>query len=249
MGKPYCLLLLLCFGFQGCIFDSSDGETGSYTLTADTITVTVYSGGYGSFFLEIVPDSYFSGEVTLSVAANDSLHTVLSGTTLSRKHPLVELTCMPDTSIHEGTYTIDITSLFGEFKQELSLAFEIAPTITCYYPQKKFQACIDWIRQNRPDIGIGEDEWRRTWSYPVPDHEAYRMMIWNYGTDEWDMTVSRPLNLSSPPPYRFYLRKRGEKEPTIVLRRNPEGVFIELAPRFWDGDMIYKGALYDHDSM
>jgi len=200
----------------------------SYSLQSEYSQIRSYPGGGGIFIIYIEPEISFSGEVHLSIAADQGLNASLNGQILDSVTTVSELTIFPDSTITTALYIIEINAMHGDDEQSIRLETDVMDWETgdpgTYLGELyKFD---QWLQENRPDLDLSlYTDWTLYHTYPqtlIVEHLTFL-------DDDWEIRLCYHVMIPPDDWSRLLVRKRNEIDAVLALYRGTDetGIIYE----------------------
>ncbi len=207
--------------------DSIAKSVAGFSIEAREASIRSCSASGGIFVIRLVPEEGFSGDVRLSLKANNRLNAELDRTILNLDERIAEITINPSSSIAITTYTIEVKASYTGNTVVLPLEVEIIdwPGWDPEVADQELAPFIPWLETEFPELGdFSERIWSTYLTYPgilVVEH-------WTYLDADWELRLCYHVMI---PPYdwsRVLLRRRGEWDPILAAERDTYGDIYEI---------------------
>jgi len=207
--------------------DSNNGDSNQFSLHAPYAYIRSHNSGGGVMLAELIPGEEYSGNVTLSLNANQTLNAQLDKTELSEHSSVVEITIRPNQAIEETMYEMKLIASNDDHTDTLKYDIEILtwPSGTFDYDNSKRDEFIPWLESEHSEFGsFTGREWFTFATYPqilVVSHVTFL-------DDDWEVRLCYHVTI---PPYDWSyirLRRRGEVVPIFAAKRETDGTIYEV---------------------
>jgi hypothetical protein len=212
-----------------------EASSPGFELEAKFSYVRSYPTGGGTFPVRLNSEEWFTGDVSLSLQADELLNAVIDRHVLCNESEIAEVMIHPDASIEEGTYRIKVTACCPELPnqesvpcaQPLYLEVEVIPwgSPVPEVAETKREELVKWVEKEHPECGdLLRQKWVPYLTYPgilVVEH-------WTFLSENWEMRICFHVMI---PPYDWsmiLLRERGEWEPVLAAMREHNGTEYEI---------------------
>ena len=191
-------------------------------------------GGGGLFILEVTPLMYFAGEIDLTVSTDSLITSELLYDTLSYDSRVTEISVKTSHSIDPGIDSLRVDTICIDSLRIESTYEGKVDTLICKinivndpyyhgYNGYRNEEFTEWLEINHPELGtLNDQEW---FGFPLtPDSSGGSEFV--LLSETWDMRKKE----GSIPPYdiRMLLRRRGELTPTVAVKKDENGLIMEI---------------------
>ncbi|MBN1697928.1 MAG: dockerin type I repeat-containing protein [Spirochaetales bacterium] len=197
----------------------------SFSLRAKYTSIRSYPGGGGIFIIALEPETNFTGDVTVSFRAEDTLHASLDRNTLDRENRVAELTISPSLSTRIGEYAIDVQAADSVMTKNTGLSVDVMSWETgdpadALVKLLNFQ---QWLDENAPGLNLNLD---MKWTYYKTYPETLIVEHWTFLDNTWEIRLCFHVMIPPDDWSRLWVRKRGDMEATLALYRETEDTGI-----------------------